>query len=65
MLKYYPPVMNLTHIGRQNPELGLEDLEELQRLDDVDERRARGKGAPKKAKSKGMSIVIVAALSFF
>lgn len=34
-------------------EFGVTDLAEQQRLDDVEERKRRGKGTPKKAKKKG------------
>jgi len=53
MVKYYPPVINLSEIARKYPELELIDEDEEQRWQDVDDRKKRGKGAPKKAKTKG------------
>ena len=34
-------------------QFGVTDLAEQERLDDVEARKQRGKGAPKKAKTKG------------
>ena len=53
MMNYYPPTFSLSSIIRQFPELELVDTVEQQRLQDVEDRKKRGKGAPKKAKSKG------------
>lgn len=53
MMNYYPPTFSLSSIIRQFPEMGLVDTAEQQRLQDVEDRKKRGKGAPKKAKSKG------------
>jgi Mitochondrial ribosomal subunit S27 len=53
MVKYYPPVINLSQISREFPQLELIDEDEEQRWQDVEDRRKRGKGAPKKAKTKG------------
>lgn len=53
MVKYYPPVINISQIARKYPELELVDEDEEQRWQDVEDRKKRGKGAPKKAKSKG------------
>ena len=55
MLNYYPPTLSLASIIREFPELELVDAAEQQRLQDVEDRKKRGKGAPKKAKSKGLS----------
>ena len=52
-MNYYPPTFSLSSIIRQFPEMGLVDTVEKQRLQDVEDRKKRGKGAPKKAKSKG------------
>ncbi|KAG6817041.1 hypothetical protein H0H87_000453 [Tephrocybe sp. NHM501043] len=52
MVNYYPPVINIAQLARQYPELELVDEDEEQRLQDVEDRKKRGKGAPKKAKSK-------------
>ena len=54
MVNYYPiklSVADFNHFARG--ELKLRDPKEEDRLRDVEERRKRGKGAPKKAKSKG------------
>jgi small subunit ribosomal protein S33 len=53
MGRYYPQEINLSQIARQYPELELVNEIEEQRLQDVEDRRKRGKGAPKKAKTKG------------
>lgn len=55
MMNYYPPTLSLSSIIRQFPEMELVDATEKQRLQDVEDRKKRGKGAPKKAKSKGPS----------
>jgi len=56
MMNYYPPTLSLSSIIRQFPEMELVDAAEQQRLQDVEDRKKRGKGAPKKAKSKGPSL---------
>jgi hypothetical protein len=53
MVGYYPEGFNIPKILRQYKELEMVDDMEEERLIDVMERRKRGKGAPKKAKSKG------------
>lgn len=53
MVKYYPKEFNLVQIAKQYPDLELGDLDEEQRFEDIARRKARGKGAPKKAKNKG------------
>jgi len=54
MVRYYPPRITFKDIEHiLDGEFGVTDLAEQQRLDDVEERKRRGKGAPKKAKSKG------------
>lgn len=58
MVKYYPPEINITQLASQFPELELVDDKEIQRLQDVEDRKKRGKGAPKKAKTKGTPIQI-------
>ncbi|KAG8833260.1 hypothetical protein FRC17_011035 [Serendipita sp. 399] len=52
MVNYYPPNISISKINKMYPELELEDEEELQRLEDLAARKARGKGPPPKAKSK-------------
>jgi len=56
MVNYYPPTLSLASIIREFPEMGLVDAAEQQRLQDIEDRKKRGKGAPKKAKSKGLSL---------
>ena len=56
MLNYYPPTLSLASIIREFPGMELVDATEQQRLQDVEDRKKRGKGAPKKAKSKGLSL---------
>lgn len=57
MIKYYPPTLSISQMIRKSPEMGLVDLGEQQRLKDVEDKKARGKGAPKKAKTKGVFIL--------
>jgi len=53
MVKYYPPEANIAKVIRQWPELEMRNYAEEERLQDVEDRKKRGKGAPKKAKEKG------------
>jgi len=55
MVNYYPKTINLAAIAREFPQMGIVDSREEQRLADVEDRKRRGKGAPKKAKSKADS----------
>ncbi|TFK65340.1 hypothetical protein BDN72DRAFT_871842 [Pluteus cervinus] len=55
VVKYYPQELNLAEIARKYPELEIVDEIEEQRLIDVEEKKKRGKGAPKKAKTKADS----------
>lgn len=57
MVEYYPPEVDLAKIAREYPELEIINEAEQQRLQDVLDRKTRGKGTPKKAKNKGMSAV--------
>jgi small subunit ribosomal protein S33 len=59
MVKYYPHVLNLSQIAREFPQLELVDEDEEQRWQDIEDRKERGKGAPKKAKTKGPSFVLL------
>ncbi|KAF5372974.1 hypothetical protein D9758_001615 [Tetrapyrgos nigripes] len=54
MMDYYPPVLNLSKVAREYPELEIWNEDEEQRFRDVEDRKKRGKGAPKKARTKGM-----------
>jgi small subunit ribosomal protein S33 len=53
MVKYYPKQVSIAQLMRQG--LDLVNQEEEQRLQDAADRKARGKGAPPKAKEKGAS----------
>lgn len=53
MVKYYTPEANIAQIMRQWPELEMINFAEEGRLQDVEDKKKRGKGAPKKAKEKG------------
>ncbi|KAJ7173812.1 mitochondrial ribosomal subunit S27-domain-containing protein [Mycena filopes] len=55
MVTYYPEVISLSKIAREFPEMGIVDAKEAQRLQDVEDRKRRGKGTPKKAKTKADS----------
>jgi len=55
MVKYYPEEINFAQIVREYPQLGLVDQVEKQRLEDIEDRKRRGKGAPKKAKTPAES----------
>lgn len=56
MVKYYPkPDLSITKINNKYPGWDLVDTEEVVRLGDIEEKKSRGKGAPKKAKTKGSS----------
>lgn len=52
MLNYYPKILKISDFNKLFPELKLEDEDEVQRQKDLAALRARGKGAPKKAKTK-------------
>ncbi|KAI0314897.1 mitochondrial ribosomal subunit S27-domain-containing protein, partial [Amylostereum chailletii] len=55
MVNYYPKNLTIATLNRQlAPEDRLVDRAETQRLQDIVDRKKRGKGTPKKAKSKGM-----------
>ncbi|GJJ11832.1 hypothetical protein Clacol_006070 [Clathrus columnatus] len=55
MLNYYPKIVKISHFNKLFPGLDLEDTDEIQRRNDLAALRARGKGAPKKAKTKEQS----------
>ena len=54
MLEYYPKAAekSVGQLNREFPDWNLVDPKEVVRLNDIEERKKRGKGAPKKAKSK-------------
>lgn len=53
MAAYYPDSFDIPKIIRRYPELEMVNDDEEERLQDVLEKRRRGKGPPKKAKGKG------------
>ena len=53
MLQYYPPEVSIAQLRKGSPNWDVEDFDELQRLSDVEYKKKRGKGAPKKAKTEG------------
>ncbi|KDR68451.1 hypothetical protein GALMADRAFT_129591 [Galerina marginata CBS 339.88] len=55
MVGYYPEGFNIPKIIRKYPQLELVDDDEEERLQDVIDRKRRGKGAPKKAKTEADS----------
>lgn len=52
MAQYYPRTINLSQIAREYPELGIVNEYEEQRVQDVEDKKRRGKGTPKKTKDK-------------
>jgi hypothetical protein len=54
MVAYYPDEFNINKIVKSYPELEMVDEVEEDRLAKIAERRRRGKGAPRKAKTEGM-----------
>ena len=55
LASYYPPreQLSIGALNRTCRGFNLVDVDEVKRLIDIKEHKARGKGAPKKAKSKG------------
>jgi hypothetical protein len=53
MIEYYPNQLSIATLNKEFPGLDLVDEYEAQRLQDVADKKKRGKGAPKKAKSAG------------
>ncbi|KAF8496888.1 mitochondrial ribosomal subunit S27-domain-containing protein [Russula emetica] len=51
MIEYYPNQLSIATLNKEFPGLDLVDEYEEQRLQDVADKKKRGKGAPKKAKS--------------
>ena len=65
MISYYPEEFNINKIVKAYPELEMVDEDEEERLSDVAERRKRGKGAPKKAKTEGGLLLLLSLLFFY
>lgn len=57
MVNYYPLQLSFKQLSGKIPDAKLVDFEEEQRVADVMDRRRRGKGAPKKAKTKGAHLL--------
>ncbi|KAI0355150.1 hypothetical protein OH77DRAFT_1425203 [Trametes cingulata] len=55
MIQYYPDTLTVTQFNRMPGDFKIRNWEEYQRLADVEEKKRRGKGAPKKAKSPAES----------
>jgi len=55
MVKYYPEEISIARLIREFREIGWVNHAEEQRFQDIADRKARGKGAPKKVKEKGES----------
>ncbi|KAI8974239.1 mitochondrial ribosomal subunit S27-domain-containing protein [Trametes punicea] len=55
MIRYYPEQLTVAQFNRMSGDFKIRDWEEYQRLADVEEKKRRGKGAPKKAKSEAES----------
>ncbi|KAH9857471.1 mitochondrial ribosomal subunit S27-domain-containing protein [Lenzites betulinus] len=55
MIQYYPEELTVTKFNRMPGDFKIQNWSEYQRLADVEEKKRRGKGAPKKAKSKAES----------
>lgn len=53
MIQYYPEELTVARFNRMGGNFKVQDWAEYQRLADVEEKKRRGKGAPKKAKSPG------------
>ena len=63
MVEYYPKPLTVAQFNRWKGganALKLTDWDEYQRLVDVEEKKRRGKGVPKKAKTKGQHFVLLA-----
>jgi small subunit ribosomal protein S33 len=59
MVQYYPQEIDFAQIIRKYPQLQLVDPVEEQRLVDIEDRKRRGKGAPKKAKTRGWPFALL------
>ncbi|KAI0648446.1 mitochondrial ribosomal subunit S27-domain-containing protein [Trametes meyenii] len=55
MVRYYPDSLTVAQFNRMPGNFKVQSWEEYQRLADVEEKKRRGKGAPKKAKSQADS----------
>ncbi|GJE88102.1 mitochondrial ribosomal subunit S27 [Phanerochaete sordida] len=55
MLNYYPELITIPMVQKEFPSFNVKDLQEEQRLEDVEDRKSRGKGTPRKARNKDES----------
>ncbi|KAI0823855.1 mitochondrial ribosomal subunit S27-domain-containing protein [Trametes gibbosa] len=55
MIRYYPEELTVAKFNRMPGDFKVQNWSEYQRLADVEEKKRRGKGAPKKAKSPAES----------
>ncbi|OSD02132.1 hypothetical protein PYCCODRAFT_1390760 [Trametes coccinea BRFM310] len=55
MIRYYPDQLTVAQFNRMPGDFKIQNWEEYQRLADVEEKKRRGKGVPKKAKSPAES----------
>lgn len=55
LINYYPPTIDMARIVRTYPELEMVNEEEQTRLEDIEFKKKRGKGAPRKARTPGTS----------
>jgi small subunit ribosomal protein S33 len=62
MIEYYPNQLSFSALNKDFSGLDLVDEYEERRLQDVPDKKERGKGAPKKAKSAGACIVYTVSL---
>jgi small subunit ribosomal protein S33 len=53
MVRYYPETLDITSMRKGRAANFMVDFAERQRLQDVEDKKARGKGTPTKAKSSG------------
>lgn len=53
MIQYYPDELTVAKFNRMPGNFKVQDWQEYQRLADVEEKKRRGKGAPRKAKTPG------------
>ncbi|OBZ75464.1 hypothetical protein A0H81_04928 [Grifola frondosa] len=58
MVKYYPEELTVPKFNHMVPkEFKLTNWPELERLQDIEDRKRRGKGAPKKAKTEALQLL--------
>lgn len=62
MVQYYPEELTVAKFNRMPGAFKIQDWAEYQRLADVEEKKRRGKGAPKKAKTQGSCYVMYRAI---